>query len=114
MHTYDSASQRGYLIKIPRGQSACTYVKRKKLEQRDHGQSNLETDSHFRSPIPISLSCQAKEALLGDGDGVGGGRVVGDGCSGFAIGLDGFALLGQALISLAEQALDEGIVLVRF
>src|SRR5438034_1625782 len=46
-------------------------------------------------------------------DGVGGWWIVGNGRSRLAIRLDGLVLLADFLVSLAQQALDEGIVLIR-
>src|SRR5437773_8801614 len=46
-------------------------------------------------------------------DGVGGWWIVGNGRSRLAIRLDGLVLLADFLVSLAQQALDEVIVLIR-
>src|SRR5205085_6249803 len=65
------------------------------------------TESHARGGLP-----NRSKALLGEGDGVGGGRIVGNGGSRLAIRLDGFIFLVEFLVRLAEQALNERIVLI--
>src|SRR6516164_5098803 len=60
-----------------------------------------------------TLSRRRSETFLGERDGVGGRWIVGNGCGPLAIGLDSLIPLAEFLVSLAQQALDEGVVLIR-
>src|SRR5215472_10859132 len=60
-----------------------------------------------------TLSRRRSETFLGERDGVGGRWIVGNGCGRLAIRLDSLIPLAEFLVSLAQQALDEGVVLIR-
>jgi len=60
------------------------------------------------------LSSEHGEPLLGERNGIRCERIVRAGRRPLAVKLDGFRLLAQLFVGLADQALDEGVALVRF